>query len=393
MNFTLLAGILMLAATVTAQNATFLAQFLQELQNLGLTSLANVSSHINSTSTGQSLLSTLGTGPQTIFAPNNNAWAGAYSNVTSSSELLAEVLSYHVVPGTFNVTPTYPNTSVGRTLLNASDLVFLEGNKRQVLAWANESDGRISILNQNTPVTVVNSTTFGNLTVHVTDAVIDVPGEFTAALAANNLTAFTAALQTASLLNPLNTIHGVTIFAPNDAAFAAVQNLTAAGSNATVLANILKNHVINGTSVYSGNLLALGSGSNETTAAGEGLGASFNSSGGYVKGGNATAKIVTPDIILWNGVVHIIDTVLFNEASDASAASSAVSSASRVATSSATESGPVGFTPSATSASGSSSSSSAANAMSDLLYTPLTHVGIAGAVSVLAATFGGLLVL
>lgn len=171
---------------------------------------------------------------------------------------------------------------------------------------------------------MTNTSTVGNLTINVVDAVIDLPGEFTAAIAANNLTSFSSALSQAGLLDTLNLMHGVTIFAPNDAAFSAVQqNLTSAGSNVTVLQTILKNHVINGTSVYSGELIALGSGNNDTTAAGEGIGATFNSTGGFVTNGNVTAKIVTPDIILWNGVMHIVDHVFFNEESNEAAASSA----------------------------------------------------------------------
>ena len=154
-----------LVASAAAQNATFLAGFLQELQRQNLTSLAQAASTINGTTAGQLLLSVLGTEPQTIFAPTNEACeflpkemlmvTGAKTssgtgaaNVTSDAELLADVLSYHVVPGTFDTTATLPNTTIGRTLLNASNLVFLEGNKSQVLAWANESDGHVHILNQ-----------------------------------------------------------------------------------------------------------------------------------------------------------------------------------------------------------------------------------------------------
>ena len=197
---------------------------------------------------------------------------------------------------------------------------------------------------------MTNSTTVGNVTIHVTTAVIDYPGDLEAALFANNLTAFTAALQNASLLDSLNLQHGVTLFAPTDEAFAAAQqNLSSVGANETVLLNVLRNHIINGTSVYSGDLIGLG-GSNVTTAAGEGLSATFNSTGGFVTVGNSTAGISTPDLLLWNGVMHIIDSVLLDGESDESAASSAVSSASAAATSSTTESGPIGFTPTPTSA-------------------------------------------
>ena len=179
-------------------------------------------------------------------------------------------------------------------------------------------------------MTVVNTTTVGNLTVHIIDAVIDTPGEFTSALDWWNLTAATAALEGAGLLTPLNTIHGFTLFAPSDSAFAAAQaDLESIASNDTALRNVLLNHVVNGTTVYTGNLIG-GGDDDVTSAAGQSIGAFFNSSGGYVSSGNATARIVQPDVILWNGVLHIIDTVLFNTESDAGAAESAYVDSRRV---------------------------------------------------------------
>lgn len=267
-------------------------------------------------------------------------------------------------------------------------------------------------------VSVVNTTTFQNLTINIVDAVIDVPGEFTAALDANNLTSFRTALTTANFLTTLNTLHGVTIFAPTDAAFsAAQQNLTAAGSNASVLDTILRNHVVNGSSVYSGNLEG---GTSATSAAGEKLSATFNGTGAFVTSGNVTAKIVTPDIILWNGVLHVIDTVFLNEQADAGAASSAyvlflsylllpfslkiffflrsASSASSAATAAATQTGPIGFTPSPTSTSsssgsGSSSGSSSSSAAGRAVEFPLKSVGITGLVGALGVLAGGMLAL
>ena len=175
-----------------------------------------------------------------------------------------------------------------------------------------------------TPAVVVNSTSVGDLTLHITTAVIDVPGPFADALSANNLTSFQAALQAADLFDTLNYAHGITVFAPTNDAISAVQSsLSSLESNVTALQTVLLNHVINGTSVYSGDLIALGSGKNETTAAGEGIGAHFNTSGSFVTGGNVTAQITDPDLILWNGVMHIIDAVLVDTQSNPSAASSA----------------------------------------------------------------------
>lgn len=71
MRFARLSSIAALVSAAAAQNTTFLAEFLQELQRENLTSLAQFASQIN----GSFLLSELGTKQQTIFAPNNNACA------------------------------------------------------------------------------------------------------------------------------------------------------------------------------------------------------------------------------------------------------------------------------------------------------------------------------
>ncbi|KLO17860.1 Fasciclin-domain-containing protein [Schizopora paradoxa] len=384
---------LSLAVAASAQNITFLTSLAEQLSALGLTSLVSAVTSLNSTATGQSVLAQLGNSTQTIFAPNNAGFTGIHPNISSNPDLLANVLSYHVVPGSFNVTQSFPNTTVGRTLLNHnSSLVFLEGDKNQVLAWS-DINGTVRILNQNTEVSVVNSTTFENLTIHVVDAVIDVPGELTAALAGNNLTSFQTALTQANFLDTLNFAHGITVFAPTDEAFAAVQqNLTAASSNSSVLDTILRNHVINGTSVYSGNLQG---GTSATSAAGEKISATFNSTGAFVTSGNTTAQIVTPDVLLWNGVLHIVDHVFLNEDEDSGAASSAASSASSAATAATTQTGPIGFTPSptSTSASGSGGSGSSSSAAGRAAEFPLRSIGLAALVGTLGVLAGGFLAL
>lgn len=120
------------------------------------------------------------------------------SNVTSDDDLVAQYLAYHFVYGNFQNTSAtnssggggggttssasasessstassteafawfqrrdevsnssdallsgiYPNTTIGRTLLNSSDLVQLEANKSQVLAWTRIGGGNVTLLNQ-----------------------------------------------------------------------------------------------------------------------------------------------------------------------------------------------------------------------------------------------------
>lgn len=71
MHFARFTALAALVGPAAAQNLTFLTSLLQELQSLGLTSLINATESINSTTTGQQLLATLGNGTQTLFAPNN----------------------------------------------------------------------------------------------------------------------------------------------------------------------------------------------------------------------------------------------------------------------------------------------------------------------------------
>jgi hypothetical protein len=97
---------------------------------------------------------------------------------------------------------------------------------------------------------------------------------------------------------------------------------------------------INGTTVYSPTLQQLGvnssygasdgSSNNTSTtyysAAGEPFTVSYNSSGLFVSNGNSNlpaARVTRPDILVENGVIHLIDRPLFDTQANSDAASSA----------------------------------------------------------------------
>jgi len=106
---------------------------------------------------------------------------------------------------------------------------------------------------------------------------------------------------------------------------------------------------------------SLSSSENFTSASGETLSFMTNKTGTYVMSGLSMARIIRSDVLVKNGVVHVIDGVLANTASDTAAASSAYASATSIAAQSTTETGPVGVpTPSSTS---SKSSRGGANAL------------------------------
>jgi uncharacterized surface protein with fasciclin (FAS1) repeats len=200
---------------------------------------------------------------------------------------------------------------------------------------------------------------FQNLHINVIDAVLDVPGNLTNALVANNLTVLEGVLKMlpaasgkGTLLDYLNKeAKGFTLFAPKDSILqAAMANATIASvlANTTNLAAVIGNHLISGTTLYSSTLA-----SGVVSAAGQPISFSRNSTAGVngtaasvATSGSSSAVIATPDIILYNGVVHVIDGAFLNTESNPAAASSALASATSVAGTApkTTETAPIGNT-------------------------------------------------
>lgn len=240
-----------------------------------------------------------------------------------------------------------------------------------------------------TNVTVVSSATYQNLEIHIIDAVLEFPGTLGDVAMAANLTMLLEAAGEVNLTAPLEAAAGITIFAPTDAAFqSALAALGSAATNVSIIEAILGNHVINGTSLYSPELMSGGM-MNLTTASGEPLMVITNSTGVFVMTANSTAMVIQSDVLISNGVVHVIDGVLANAMTNPGAASSAYMSATSVAAAqTGMETGAVGTTPAAASSSAASKSSAAGGKMS-LNVDAL--VGIAVAVGGIVA--GGVLVL
>ena len=72
------------------------------------------------------------------------------SNVTSDVGALTDVISYHIASGNFtDISTTYPNVTLGNTLLNNPQVVQLEApGQPQALAWATREDGKVHVRNQ-----------------------------------------------------------------------------------------------------------------------------------------------------------------------------------------------------------------------------------------------------
>ncbi|KAG9311235.1 FAS1 domain-containing protein [Chiua virens] len=337
---------------VLAQSNYNLTGLLQVLNASNLHQLVNATARLNSTSTGKYVLTELSQGNSTIFAPTDIAFSSADPAILNNQSALADLVSYHIIPANFvNQTKTYPNLPIGRTLLNASNLVTLEGNQSQVLIWSKSNNGSFFVTNRGSNVTVVNTTTYEDTAILTVDRVLTPPPDTTTIMKnpSCNLTSLANFLQSTnvkgtSLLNRLSSAHGITLFAPNNAGLQLAQSsLASLSKNTTALQNVVNNHFINATSYYSTEI------SNQTTfvsAAGQNYSFFANSTGEFVSvGGSNEVRVLKKNVLMSNGVIHIVSGVMFDTNANPALASTAYASATSIAAHT-TDIGPIAFTPS-----------------------------------------------
>lgn len=103
------------------------------------------------------------------------------------------------------------------------------------------------------------------------------------------------------LVETVNTTPNLTIFAPNNEA---IQNIGSALANLTTeqISDVLTYHVVSGLGYSSG----LENGTELTTLNGESLTITIGDGGIFVN----NARVVASDVLIANGVVHVIDEVL-----------------------------------------------------------------------------------
>ena len=99
-------------------------------------------------------------------------------------------------------------------------------------------------------------------------------------------------------MNTVDGLRDVTIFAPDNAAFQAIGSAIG-GLSTAQLANILVYHVVTGTVGYSPSL----TNTTLTTVGGGNVTITVENGTIFVN----SAKVITPNILVNNGVVHVID--------------------------------------------------------------------------------------
>ncbi|KAG8799747.1 hypothetical protein FRC17_007050, partial [Serendipita sp. 399] len=220
-------------------------------------------------------------------------------------------------------------------------------NQSQVLVVSKAQNGTLLIENAGRNVQTSANATYQNLKVFVINRVLQIPGNFSSVVASTpDISALAGAVTGAlpDLVPTLTRTRGITLFAPINSAIQAVSEQLPQ-LNTSTLTNVLLNHLINGTAVYSTQITE-NSGLNLTSAGGSPTTFVSNSSGVFVTSGQATAKIVRANVLTSNGVIHLIDRVLLNTASNPSQASDAANSyASVQASQTASQTGPVTGSP------------------------------------------------
>jgi len=235
-----------------------------------------------------------GEGPFTVFAPTDEAFAalpaGVLTALLADTDALTDVLLYHVVDGAV----------FSRSLTDGATAPTLQGQSVSVSlsAGVGIDDARVTA-----PDIITR-----NGVIHVIDQVLLLDIVQTV-LSNDDFSTLATAVSAAGLVDVLRGDGPFTVFAPTNAAFAALPagTLNALLADVDALTEVLTYHVIGG-EVLAGDLPGVVSAG---TAAGYPV--LFDlSQGAKINGVN----IVATDIRTRNGVIHVIDAVLLPPAGD-----------------------------------------------------------------------------
>ncbi len=243
-----------------------------------------------------------GDGPFTVFAPTDDAFAalpeGTVEGLLADIPALTDVLTYHVVSGKVMAADVVQLDSAA-TLQGSDVAISVDGGN----VFINESQ------------VVIPDIVGSNGVIHVIDAVLLPPAEEPAALDPNSITGIAAsdhrfttlvaALQATGLDTALASGGPFTVFAPTDAAFAALPEGTVEAllNDIPALTDILLYHVLDG-AIDAETALTLDL---APTLQGSKI-VVDNQLGNVVLDRNAL--VLDPDIFASNGVIHVINRVL-----------------------------------------------------------------------------------
>lgn len=137
---------------------------------------------------------------------------------------------------------------------------------------------------------------------HIVDTVLTVPQPPSNSAVNSSLTSLAGALKSTNLLTAVDSLKDVTIFAPSNDAFAAISSDTSTLTTQQ-LAGILEYHVINGSVAYSSLITTSLANQSFPTLAGGSVNVRVEDSKVFVN----SAQVTITDILVSNGVIHVLD--------------------------------------------------------------------------------------
>ncbi|KAK0636093.1 FAS1 domain-containing protein [Bombardia bombarda] len=249
----------------------------------------------------------------TVLAPSNEALnlladdSDMMDKMSADPDLVTAFLEYHVFQGTYypsNITNAQAPLLVP-TLMNGTSFTNVTGGQRVQVV---DDDGQLQFLsgslNQATVQNIPNgqqSFNFSGGTIYIIDRVLAIPANITDTLVSANLTAAAGALKKSKLTADLTQASELTMFAPSNHAFDVVGSALS-DMSAADLADVMGYHVVQGKVLYS----SLITNTTEKTTEGKDVHLRVEDGKMFVNG----ARIVQTNILVNNGVVHVIDNLL-----------------------------------------------------------------------------------
>jgi uncharacterized surface protein with fasciclin (FAS1) repeats len=252
-----------------------------------------------------------------VAAPNDNAFGKVGDWGTYNASVVEATLKYHILQQAIAMPSIAKGDSVwaSTTLINQA---FANVTNGQHLLLTKQPGGEVVLTSgfATRGTVVVEDIPFDNNgLVQIIDSVMRIPESLpsTARDAYTDLTAFVGALYATDLMDELHTQKDVTIFAPHNAAFQQLAG-TLEGMDKEELRRVLRYHIVPG---HVAHLWELGLQNNASALAtadsGNKVTVTRGNSGVYVN----SARVIQADILIANGVVHMIENVLNPDEADA----------------------------------------------------------------------------
>lgn len=245
----------------------------------------------------------------TILAPSNNAFEALETDprgealYAASQEDYLNLIYYHILNGTYDNITDYEIVS---TLLTNSNYTNVTGGQ-VVGAYFDDDDGEVGFysgldINPEAPQPPL---TFSGGILYIINKVLNVPVSVSKTVVGKetNGTLFVGVLNEAGLREEVEQLPDTTFFVPINEGFESVEEILA-GLGSEELAGILKYHVVPGTIQYND---ILQNSTSLTTLQGDNVTVSVTQDEAIFING---AAIIYYDLIVANGVVHLIDNVL-----------------------------------------------------------------------------------